>query len=84
MEWVNKNFNSENFIMSEFNNEIDDFTLMTMCNNVIISNSSFSWWGSYLNRNNNKKVITPNRWFGNSGHKDIEDVYPKDWIRLDF
>jgi hypothetical protein len=84
MEWVKKNFNSENFIMFESNNEIDDFTLMTMCDNVIISNSSFSWWGSYLNKNKNKKVIAPNRWFGPSGHKDIEDVYPKDWIRLDF
>lgn len=84
IEWVKQNFNSKNFILSEFECEISDLTLMTMCDNVITSNSSFSWWGSYLNKNKDKKIITPNRWFGPSGHKDIEDVYPKEWVKLDF
>jgi hypothetical protein len=82
MDWVKSNFKSDNFLYSKLNDEILDFTLITMCKNVIISNSSFSWWGSYLN-NNNGKIIAPKMWFGPSGHKDTQDVIPNDWIIID-
>jgi len=82
MDWVKSNFKSDNFLYSEFDDEILDFTLITMCKNVIMSNSSFSWWGSYLN-NNNGKIIAPKRWFGLTGHKDTQDIIPNNWILID-
>jgi hypothetical protein len=57
---------------------------MTMCDNNIISNSSFSWWGSYLNDYTDKKIIAPNKWFSNNGPTDTQDVIPNTWVKLDF
>lgn len=79
MNWVKDNFKGNNVIYSTFNDEIDDLTLMTLCDNNIIANSSFSWWGAYLNRNKNKKVIAPKEWFGPMGPNDTNDIIPLDW-----
>ena len=84
IKWVKENFKSENYYFADFNNEILDFTLITMCDNVVISNSSFSWWGSYLNNNENKTIIAPYKWFGSQGPKDTQDIYNKEWVVLDF
>lgn len=84
INWVKENFKSDNYFIPEFNDELLDMTLMTMCNNNIISNSSFSWWGSYLNNNENKIVIAPYKWFGSQGPKDTQDIYNKEWVVLDF
>lgn len=80
MDWVKKNFRGKHIIYSTFDNEIDDLTLMTLCDNNIIANSSFSWWGAYLNPNKNKKVIAPKEWFGPKGPKDIADIIPDTWV----
>lgn len=56
-----------------------DFFLQTMCKHNIISNSTFSWWGAWLNANPHKKVVRPLHWLG--GHPDIGG--PDDWIRVD-
>lgn len=82
MDWVKLNFKSDNFLYSDLNDEILDFTLITMCKNVIISNSSFSWWGAYLNKNQGK-IIAPKRWFGKLGPKDYFDVIPNGWETID-
>lgn len=82
INWVKKNFKGENFLFSPFTEEIDDLILMSECNNNIIANSSFSWWGAYLNQNKNKKVIAPKEWFGINGPKDTQDIIPKNWIKF--
>jgi hypothetical protein len=79
INWVKENFIGDNFIFSDFKDEILDFILMTKCNNNIISNSSFSWWGAYLNKNDYKKIIAPFKWFGPKGPKDTQDIFPKNW-----
>ena len=84
VNWVKENFKSDNYFIPEFNDELLDLTLMTMCDNNIISNSTFSWWGSYLNQYSDKKIISPNRWFSNGGSIDTQDVLPDKWIKLDF
>lgn len=60
-----------------------DMYTMSFCKDNIICNSTFSWWGAYLNPHEDKKVITTNNWFGPVyGNWDISTLFPEDWIRL--
>lgn len=61
--------------------EAIDLHLMSLCQHNIIANSSFSWWGAWLNANPHKIVIAPQRWFA-AGHQDTSDLIPEKWIRL--
>lgn len=83
MNWCKENFIGENFIFINNNPDYIDLWLMSMCENNIIANSTFSWWGAFLNNNKFKKVIAPKVWFGNSNkHLIIDDLYPESWIIL--
>jgi hypothetical protein len=81
-EWCRETFKDLDCLISPFNDEIEDLILMINCKHNIIANSSFSWWGSYLNQNPNKIVIGPKKWFGHGGPQDQEDTIPKNWIRV--
>lgn len=59
----------------------EDLHLMSHCHDHIIANSSFSWWGAWLNPNPQKKVVAPLKWFANS-ENDTKDLTPPDWLRL--
>jgi hypothetical protein len=77
IEWCKEIF-GEDFIFVEGNNQYEDLCLMSLCKHNIIANSSYSWWGAWLNSNKNKKVVAPSQWFTDG--KSLEDLYPKDWI----
>jgi hypothetical protein len=77
--WCKDNFNFKNMVFVENNDNVDDMWLMSMCRDNIIANSSFSWWGSLLNKNKNKKVIAPLKWTTCPG---IQVDLCKDWIRI--
>lgn len=65
--------------------EEEDFMeiyLMSLCRNNIIANSSFSWWGAWLNQNENKTVIAPENWFGPSHNLSPKDILPSSWKLL--
>lgn len=58
----------------------NDMRLMSFCQHNIIANSSFSWWGAWLNSNHEKIVIAPHSWFINGTNTD--DLYPQGWVKL--
>jgi hypothetical protein len=60
----------------------EQLLLMSLCQYNIIANSTFSWWGAYLNDNSNKIVCYPCQWFCIETNNDISDLFPEDWIRI--
>ena len=69
-----------------FGRELEDWkqmVLMTCCDHHVIANSTFSWWGAYLNPSESKYVIYPDVWFGPS-LKDLNnsDLFPDSWMKI--
>lgn len=79
IDWAKENLQFKNGLFIDWNtgkNSWKDMYLMTQCKHNIIANSSFSWWGAWLNKNNEKEVIAPNVWFY---HRETPDVYCEGW-----
>ena len=70
------------FIQNE--NNVLDFTMMSLCDINIVSNSTFSWWAAYMNQHDHKKIIvTESEWFGPGyKHFNLTNTFPTSWIRL--
>jgi len=76
-------FESDRFLVCETDSPYHDLYLMSQCEDFIIANSTFSWWGAWLCQNDNKKVVAPSTWFGpNNQHHNIKDLFPETWIVL--
>lgn len=73
---------AKNIIFVDWNKGKDsyqDLYLMSCCKHNIIANSSFSWWGAWLNHNNKKMVICPKKW---NNIKNSKFELPSDWVKL--
>lgn len=71
------------FSYSAGHSPIEDLALLSCAEHQIISNSSFSWWGAFLNQNHDKIVIAPKIWFGNgNSHLNTKDLLPESWITM--
>lgn len=68
--------------LSPDNSTIHELELMTSCKHHIIANSSFSWWGAWLRKNNEGNIFTPNRWI-NDRSLNLSNLIPEDWIKLE-
>lgn len=82
-EWVIKNLKipaqTTYIIHNNEENAFQDLRLMSLCRHHIMANSSFSWWGSWLNHKQGKIVIAPNRWLGKNA---TADLIPSNWITM--
>ena len=56
-----------------------DMFLMSLCKNNVIANSTFSWWGAYLNKNKDKQVLAPSKWFSYEDKQYILNLFPEKW-----
>ena len=81
INWCREQFVGKRFKFSSSNDPFIDLCLMSLCDYHIISNSSFSWWGSWLAKS--KKTIAPQKWFmGEFSFWNTKDLYKKDWILI--
>ena len=81
--WVKENFVGENFVIVDINQDDphSDMYLMSQCKHNIIANSTFSWWGAWLNSTEDKVVISPKEWYRNKeiNTNAILSLIPKEW-----
>ena len=82
-DWVRTNIQHSNIIfVSDFGFSAEqDLWLISACQHQIIANSSFSWWGAYLNDYANKIIVAPQPWF-DAKHMAQQDIIPAGWNTL--
>ena len=80
-EFVKENLNFPSVIYVDESEDWRELYLMGLCQNHIISNSTFSWWGVFLNKNLSKKIVAPSTWFGPRG-PEAKDIYENYWITI--
>lgn len=84
IDWCKNNFKLKNVVYVDWNigpDSYKDMQLMSCCKHNIIANSSFSWWGAWLNDNPDKIVCVPEKWFDLPGC-ETRDICPDKWIRI--
>ena len=87
IQWCKENLKINNAIYVDNKGKSvpphEDLYLMSLCSHNIIANSTFSWWGGWLNPNPEKTVVAPIRWFANEQlNSDAYDLVPSKWIRM--
>jgi hypothetical protein len=82
INWVKENFRIKypTIFVDHIGSDAEELLLMSLCKHNIIANSSFSWWGAWLNRNLSKIVIAPKKWF--KVNVNERDIVPQEWIRI--
>ncbi len=85
-EWVRRNLKfvhpSSLVTVNTADRGIRDMALMKMCRHHIIANSSFSWWGAWLNPSDEKVVVAPKNWFSGKLRFQTDDLVPSSWIKI--
>ncbi len=81
--WAAENLQVSNAVFVSHNanhNSYRDMQLMSCCSHNIIANSSFSWWGAWLNANKEKIVIAPAKWL--LWMEGTRDIIPENWVKI--
>lgn len=83
IEWCKTNVKGEYITYSEDHTQYEDMCIMSQCGNNIIANSTFSWWGAYLNQNPDKIVVCPYQYAGPGDYDFINGNYfPPEWTSI--
>lgn len=84
-QWCRDAFRDPRFVIrsSESSRDVQDLAAMASCEHHIIANSTFSWWGAWLDPSPEKTVIAPKRWFGpDMAAFRTDDLFPDAWTLL--
>ena len=83
IEWCKKHLNlgSPTFYSDHQNKNWEDMWLMSLCKHNIIANSSFSWWGGWLNDSPDKIIVAPKKWFKEASI-DSSGLLLDEWVKL--
>ncbi len=82
VQWARENLTIGNITYVDHNKgslSYIDMYLMSLCKHNIIANSTFSWWGAWLNKNDNKIVIMPEKWLNTH---DCPGIFPSEWVKM--
>lgn len=84
INWCKQNlkFKYQTVFIDADNSGAEDMRLMKNCRHNIMANSSFSWWGAWLNQNPNKVVVAPKVWFQDKQANRETSIVPPGWIRI--
>jgi len=80
-KWVTENFPSYINVSKNHFKDQEEMYLMSQCKHHIIANSSFSWWGAWLNKNSDKIVIAPQKWVNKEPNPHL-NIIPETWIKI--
>ena len=76
------NFSSKLIDFNSGSDSYKDMYLMSCCKHNIVANSSFSWWGAWLNTNQQKIVVAPKKWYNIAEEERYKDIVPEKWIKI--
>lgn len=87
INWVRENIKlQQDLVVVDINDDetaYEDLRLMSACRHHIVANSSFSWWGAWLNTHPGKMVVAPKNWFNDAElNRQSKTIVPESWIRL--
>ena len=78
-EWCRSTFNEPRFTVHSGVSAIEDLFVIAHADHHVIANSTFSWWGAWLNPKKGKRVIVPSRWFADEGRSWKNTLVPPGW-----
>lgn len=88
IDWCRETFRRSGYVFCDLEQSraepVNDLRLMSMCKHNIIANSTFSWWGAWLNCHPERTVICPFVWFNNQADFLIDDIIPSTWKKIVF
>ena len=79
-EWCRESFKGNQFTHIK-DDQYTELYLMSQCAHQIIANSTYSWWGAYLNNKPNRQIVAPLVWFS-TNKNNSQDIIPLNWTKL--
>lgn len=74
--------NFDRTVKPHLGREDSELYLMSLCRHAVMANSSYSWWGAWLNPETDRVVIAPKNWFGSESTEDPRDIVPERWLKI--